>query len=160
MQILLDRNPIHVNKVLTSLVDQEYLLAEGRGRWTRYYLSDIFMKNKKNHVMEIDNLPDNEARLPDNEARLPDNEDNLVEISKLVREKKRINPHIMKKVILQMCQHEFLTIKELVRYLKRSERTLREEYVKPLVEDKKLMLKYPNNLNHPNQAYKAMDLNL
>ena len=174
LQILLDRNSLHVNKVLTSLVDKEYLLAEGRGRGTRYYLADIFIENNENHIKEIISLPDNGDSLPDNGENLPDsgdslpyngeslpdNNDSLLEISKLVREKKRVNPQIMKKIILEMCENEFLTIKELVKYLRRSERTLREEYVKELVEKKKLALKYPNNLNHPNQAYKTIDLNL
>lgn len=45
LQQLLDTHAINSNKILSTLVDKGYLEADGIGRGTKYYLSEIFNNN-------------------------------------------------------------------------------------------------------------------
>ncbi|EPY6467145.1 RNA-binding domain-containing protein [Clostridium sporogenes] len=45
LQQLLDTHAINSNKILSTLVDKGYLKADGIGRGTKYYLSEIFNNN-------------------------------------------------------------------------------------------------------------------
>ena len=77
----------------------------------------------------------------------------LVEIQKLgKRPGQKIIP-----VILTLCQWRGLSSEELSKILKRHQRGLYREYIKPLLGDKRLKLKYPEMPNHPDQAYITTD---
>ena len=54
-----------------------------------------------------------------------------------------------------MCKYKFLTVKELSVLLDRDIKNIRDRYIKDLVKTGKLELRYPNNINQPNQAYKT-----
>lgn len=59
----------------------------------------------------------------------------------------------MDQVILNLCSVKDLTLKELTGLLDRHTDTLRKGYLNRLLQERKLILKYPDNVNHPTQAY-------
>ncbi len=118
-------------------------------------------------------LPDNLGGLPDNLGGLPDNlgglPDNLVglsaeEIIALSRLKKRIDElperindkDIIPGLIVELCKIKEFRKSDLAKWIGKNERYLFTEFIKPLLDAGKLEYKFPDMLNHPDQAYKAV----
>ena len=98
--------------------------------------------------------------------RLPMNSGHLVESSEDYEKLKNIAVKIrttgktaqalLQETILKLCANHYLTIKQLAELLNRKPESLRKHYINPMVDKKLLELRYPDKLNHPQQAYKAM----
>lgn len=56
LQQLLDTHAINSNKILSSLVDKGYLEADGIGRGTKYYLTEVFKNVSNENINDIDNI--------------------------------------------------------------------------------------------------------
>lgn len=59
--------------------------------------------------------------------------------------------------IVTACRGRFQTLQQLAALLNRSPRTLQQHYVRHLVADRVLVLRHPEQPNHPEQAYRAAD---
>lgn len=80
-------------------------------------------------------------------------EGKLWEISELARRKKRLSPSIMEELIVGLCTQKSLMLKELAHFLERTPDGLRNNYLAKLLNKGELRLKYPDQINHPKQAY-------
>ncbi|RAK20538.1 hypothetical protein B0I26_104191 [Anoxybacillus vitaminiphilus] len=80
-------------------------------------------------------------------------EDELWRIAELARKKKRLSPAVMEEIILQLCSKRPLMLKELAYLLERTPDGLRNNYLAKLLSEGKIKLKYPDQPNHPKQAY-------
>lgn len=80
-------------------------------------------------------------------------EEELWEIAELARKRKRLSPHIMEGIIVQLCAYRPLRLKELADMLERTPDGLRNNYLAKLLRENRLRLKYPDQVNHPRQAY-------
>lgn len=82
-------------------------------------------------------------------------ESKLWEISELARKKKRLSPNVMEDIIVKLCAHaqKPLMLRELAALLERTPDGLRNNYLAKLLDKGKLRLKYPDQVNHPKQAY-------
>ncbi|MCM3653121.1 ATP-binding protein [Metabacillus litoralis] len=80
-------------------------------------------------------------------------EERLWEISELARRKKRLSPSVMEEIIVRLCTYKPLMLKELADLLERTPDGLRNNYLAKLLNKGKVRLKYPNQINHPRQAY-------
>lgn len=80
-------------------------------------------------------------------------EEKLFKISELSRRKKRLSPDVMEQIIIELCNQKPLMLKELADLLGRTPDGLRNNYLAKLLTKRKLKLKYPNQINHPKQAY-------
>jgi ATP-dependent DNA helicase RecG len=56
-------------------------------------------------------------------------------------------------IILQLCSRQFITLGCLAEILSRNPDNLRNQYLSPLVREKKLALAFPTTPNHKRQAY-------
>lgn len=81
----------------------------------------------------------------------------LWEISELARRKKRLSPNVMEQIIVELCNQKPLMLKELADLLGRTPDGLRNNYLAKLLTKGKVRLKYPNQINHPKQAYIAVE---
>jgi ATP-dependent DNA helicase RecG len=88
-----------------------------------------------------------------NKAAQEEIEDELWRIAELARKKKRLSPTIMEEIILQLCSKRPLMLKELAYLLERTPDGLRNNYLAKLLSEGKIKLKYPDQPNHPKQAY-------
>jgi len=77
----------------------------------------------------------------------------LWEISELARRKKRLSPSVMEEIIIKLCRQKPLMLRELAHLLARTPDGLRNNYLAKLLDKGKIRLKYPNQPNHPKQAY-------
>jgi ATP-dependent DNA helicase RecG len=84
-------------------------------------------------------------------------EEELWEISEIARRKKRLQPSMMEEIIVRLCAKKPLMLKELAYLLKRTPDGLRNNYLAELLNKGKISLKYPDQLNHPKQAYTIVE---
>ncbi|MCH1927739.1 hypothetical protein L6232_23375, partial [Shewanella sp. C31] len=77
----------------------------------------------------------------------------LWDVGELARRKRRLSPHQMEEVILRLVAIRPLRLKELAELLGRTPDGLRNNYLSKLTDEGKLRLKYPDQVNHPKQAY-------
>jgi hypothetical protein len=94
---------------------------------------------------------------PDKRGSSPDIKDKLAKtlaslgFTKMPR---RMKVPAMRTIILQMCDDRSVTLKELSSVLERDPKALQDQYLTPMLSEGLLELKYPDNKNHPNQAYR------
>ena len=79
----------------------------------------------------------------------------LLEIARPAREKKKLVPELTKRLIQLLCQNEPLTAEQLGELLDRRKDKLQENFLAPMVANGELQLRYPDQLTHPEQAYRT-----
>jgi len=80
-------------------------------------------------------------------------DERLWKMAELARRKKRLAPAVMEEMIVRLCRERPLRLKELATLLERTPDGLRNNYLGKLLEEGKIRLKYPDQPNHPRQAY-------
>ncbi|MCM3773392.1 transcriptional regulator [Priestia aryabhattai] len=88
-----------------------------------------------------------------NSVNVEDIDTKLWDIAALAREKKRLSPNQMEHIILELCKEKPLMLKEFAYLLERTPDGVRNNYLTKLLRKGQLQLKYPNQPNHPKQAY-------
>jgi ATP-dependent DNA helicase RecG len=79
----------------------------------------------------------------------------LADLAKVGRS--RISAQEMKQLILKLCREDFLTKSQLAELLDKNSNHIYRHYLKVLVEEGSLRLKYPDSLKRPGQAYKTVE---
>lgn len=60
----------------------------------------------------------------------------------------------MRKLIVQLCDDSFVTLRELSKLLNRNQAFIQHDYISGMLSEGLLELKYPESKYHPNQAYR------
>lgn len=159
-------HPHDLTKVLTSLVKEGYLKSDGNTRGTFYFFPDqppkwvsTFLTSQKrgtNPLIAGQNplITDQNPPLATENPLVIDPSPELLAIARPARDKKRIDPKTMERLILELCTNTWLTPKELSSLLSRNPRNL------PLWKLKQagvLEAHFPNQQAHPGQAYKTTE---
>ena len=160
LQILINKNSIEVNKILSSLIDKKLLKTEGQRRGTIYLLSNMFNHssylNENSINSEMNSINKEGNSINNSDSSTNNNEDiqkKLVNIAKKIENKKRVNLSLMEDIILELCEVKPMKLSELAKLLNRNDVGLRSNYLNKLVKQNKLKLLYPGQINHPKQAY-------
>ncbi|HZG72865.1 MAG TPA: hypothetical protein VEY51_15105, partial [Chondromyces sp.] len=114
--------------------------------------SEIHVKNTK----EINLTSNLENEYNEKDETFPSSkeiEEELWEISELARRKKRLHPNVMEEIIVRLCSKKPLMLRELANLLERTPDGLRNNYLAKLLTKGRIKLKYPDQINHPKQAY-------
>jgi len=74
-------------------------------------------------------------------------------IDKEMRGRKAIPKEEMESLILEICSERFQTLSEITLILHRTEKSIRDNYIGPMVEKGVLRPRYPDKRTHPDQAY-------
>jgi len=69
------------------------------------------------------------------------------------RNKRKLNRELLIKVILDICQGRYVTIRSLASLVNRHPKTLQDHYLKKLVRERKLQMAFPTTPTHERQAY-------
>jgi ATP-dependent DNA helicase RecG len=112
-----------------------------------------YVNNDLNSVNKHLNSVNNEPSSSDPDKEKSEIDEKLWNIAELARKKKRLPPSVMENIILQLCAQRPLMLKELAALLERTPDGLRNNYLGKLIEEGKIRLKYPDQPNHPKQAY-------
>jgi len=149
MRQITGRHAADMTRMLQGLVGKKALIQEGRGRWSRYRLPadppDHSPHNGDDSVHKGDDSVHNEDRKA------------LLAMAAPARQKKRLDPPVMEKLILELCQNRWLSRREMSDLLQRNPDSLRSRFLTPMVEHGLLRLRYPDKPNRADQAYTAAD---
>ncbi len=158
MRQITNKHSVDITKLLQNLVSRNFLTQDGQGRWTQYYLSsdldslhkDVHSLHNENHSLhkDVDSL--HKRKISDNTW------EKLIEIAKPAKLKKRLLPKEMESIILQLCQYDWLTRRQISDFVQRNSEGLRSRFLAPMVEHGRLQLLYPDNPNRTDQAYRAI----
>jgi predicted HTH transcriptional regulator len=69
----------------------------------------------------------------------------------------RVAPEVLDLAILEVCANGFLSREQIASRVGRAVNTLRARFLPRLVQEGRLVLRYPNKPNHPAQAYRRND---
>ena len=69
------------------------------------------------------------------------------------RSRKKLKRDVMEQVIMTVCSGHFITLQALAELLQRQPVSLRNEYLSPMVREKRLNLAFPATPTHERQAY-------
>jgi len=79
----------------------------------------------------------------------------LRQLSRAPREKQRVSPELMKRILLALCDGHYVTRPCLAELVNRDAESLRAQHLAPLVAKGDLQLAFPQNPTDPRQAYIA-----
>ena len=175
IQCYRQEHPREIGECLKRLVNNGWLAQSGRGRGTQYALPNkgelellLLLPSSEHKKPSSEHKepnsehkePNSEHKEPSSEHKEPSSERNqdssLLEIATPVREKQRVSPDLMRNIIVKLCSKGYLTLKTLAALLNRSPETIRTHFINPMISEKLLELKYPEQINHPQQAYIAI----
>ena len=74
-------------------------------------------------------------------------------IDNKMRGRKSIPKKEMELFILDICSDRFQTLGDIALILHRTEKAIRENYIRPMVQKGLLIPRYPEKKTHPDQAY-------
>jgi ATP-dependent DNA helicase RecG len=176
LQELISKHPVDISRMLQKLCETNFLISDNKKRWTTYRLPDqgetLPLFNQLNlqldgTVSQTDSsqLPkDSPQKEPDlinssihtgenSSHSVPDSSHSAPDSSHSMPFKKRLPPEEMKKIILAICRDKYLNYSEIAEKIGRNPRSLRNQYLTPMVRGGLLRLKYPTSPNRPDQAY-------
>ncbi|MEI6890674.1 MAG: RNA-binding domain-containing protein [Pontiella sp.] len=150
MQQLMRKHSADITKTLQKLVSLQFLVQEGRGRWTRYRLPDSVHS-------ESDSVHNNPADHAESMGISKEELFRLKEIAKPALDKKRLIPRHMERIILSLCTECFLTRRQLADLLNRNADGLRTRFLTPMINHGLMVLRFPDKPNRTDQAYTATE---
>ena len=152
-----------------KLVDGDFLEPEGVGRGTCYSLSGTPTVNgvligdglsdgaaASEHLSDIiSSASEHLSGSPEHLSGSPEHLQTLEAIAKRVREAGKVSQTVMIETILLLCRDEFVSVRKMAGLLGRSADTVRVHYLNKMVRERALKMMYPNQISHPNQAYRT-----
>ena len=81
----------------------------------------------------------------------------LQEVVKPIIGKSRSSKEQMTNIILELCTDHYIEIAQLAKLLDRTRQSIRQNYLKAMVNDKTLSLAFPQAPKTPRQAYTRED---
>ncbi len=157
MRQITDSHAADMTQLLQSLVSKGILSQKGRGRWTCYYLpstSDSVHKSSDS----VHKSSDSVHKDPDSihKQEIPEDQwATLLDLADPARKNRRLLPLEMEKIILNLCDNQWLTRRQLSQLLERNPDGLRSRFLTQMVGHGLLQLRYPNKPNRADQAYRA-----
>jgi ATP-dependent DNA helicase RecG len=151
-----------ITRLLQDLVAKGFLEKDGYGRWASYRLSERAAGSRHKEEGSPDITPEDSrhseappvtgGQAP---AIAPESDPALLAIAEPARKQKRLDPDEMRRLIRALCQGRFLTFRQLAALLNREPNGLQRWTLRPMAQEKQLVLAYPDTPNHPRQAYRT-----
>jgi len=151
-----------ITMLLQNLVAKGLLEKDGYGRWASYRLAERLAKSRHTDEEAPDTTqgdsrhsgtsPVIEGQTP---GVAPEEDPILLAIAEPARMQKRLDPDEMRPLIRALCQGRFLTFRQLATLLNREPNGLQRWTLRPMAQEKQLVLAYPDTPNHPKQAYQS-----
>jgi ATP-dependent DNA helicase RecG len=156
MRELCDEHPADLTRMLQGLLFKGFLKQVGQKRGTSYQLiepsglshkgpdslhksaSSLHKDQDSSHLGKQDSIEADPA---------------LLAIALPAKEKRRLSPAETESIILRLCDGRFLTAKEIATLLGRNQDAIRNRFLTPLVDNRRLVLRFPRERNRPDQAY-------
>ncbi len=154
LQDLTESHPRDLTFLLRGLVEDGFLEAFGERQLRRYTLPSAHAAASPPQSLQ-QSSQQREASLPHN---TPWDPDKILETLRKVAGKKWSRQEDIQAAILAVCRGAHRTVGDIATALKRSEGTVRNHYLPPLVQSGRLALRYPDTPSHPSQAYRTAEV--
>lgn len=136
------------NADLRKLRELELLHQKGKNKFTYYTASELLKSYISNDEEPLSAPPSSLSALPPDDD-IPNGLKKLIEsLGKRTNDKGKIT-----NIILLLCTHKPMKGRVITQVLGKTEKYIFKEFLKPLLDDKKLNYTIPDMINHPNQAY-------
>ncbi len=162
LQEVTSTHPTDLTRILRVLVGDGLLIKVGVGRGTSYELPSVGSQGSLFDKSPSKDSHMNEAGLETMQPRTlteqveADIRQVAVGAVDVIKAKGRtLDKQLMERAILEVCEKDYHTVREIATAIGRSAQTLRAAYLPDLVASGRLELRYPQTPNHPRQAYKA-----
>ncbi len=166
LQEILADHKADITCMLQGLCERGFLARNGRGRWTTYLIPDP--QSSRNDLLDSlhsagDSLHSAGDSLHSDAPKTLTKEMTPLEWSALEKRaepiagKSRVSTSVMEAALLEICMERYLTLEQLGRLVNRDPENLRHRYLKPLIMQGRIRLRFPNQLNRPDQAYTTVD---
>ena len=163
LQSLTEDHPSDLTKLLKSLVGRDLLERDGHGRGATYRwgerlrlgAAERIAPDKSDRALGASGVGPGATLAPDDFRGQPAQNPILVRIASPARENRRMAPAKMHAIILALCREQELTGREIAELIQRNQDRVLKSYISPLVERGLLVRKYPDDANHPQQAYQS-----
>ncbi len=143
------------NADLRKLRELDLLNQKGKSKFTYYTTSELLKSYISKEEEILSALPTNLSALPIELSAPPSNDDIPIELKELIESlgKRTNNKEKIANVVLRLCTHKPMKGKAIAQVLGKTEKYIFREFLKPLLDEKKLTYTIPDMINHPNQAY-------
>ena len=151
-------NVVEASRDLLRLRDAELLETQSKGAGTFYIpgkrmwqaegaASQISQSNSADNVLSVELNPTGNASIPGLPVHIREAVEKLGQ---------RATANEVRYVIKKLCGWRAIQAAELAAILKRSQPYIQEKYLRPMIRGGEICYTYPNNLAHPQQAYKTV----
>ena len=151
-----------ITRLLQNLVAKGFLEKDGYGRWASYRLAERLAGSRhtgeeapdttKGDSRHSGTSPVTAGQTP---GVAPEEDPALLAIAEPARMQKRLGPEEMRPLIRSLCQGRFLTFRQLATLLSREPNGLQRWTLRPMAQERQLLMAYPDTPNHPKQAYQS-----
>ena len=129
---------------LFTMVDKELTMVDKESAMVDKELTMVDKESAANWENAIENIKN---QLPNEIAEL---------IDSLGKRSKNLD--LMRKTILKLCSWRPLSIAEIAAILGRNEKYIKTDFIKPLIDEKKITYTITEMITHPEQKYRVTDL--
>ncbi|KQB42863.1 putative transcriptional regulator [Flavobacterium daejeonense] len=154
---------VMANADLRKLRELDLLVQKGKSKFT-YYTASELLKSYIASEEEMVSAPPTDLSAPPTDLSAPptdlsappsadmDIPDYLIQLVESLGKRTNDKEKTIQ-VILELCAYKPMKSKAIAQILAKSEKYILREFLKPLLDDKKLNYTIPDMINHPNQAY-------
>lgn len=168
MREITNRHPADLTKMLQSLARKGFMRQEGQKRGATYRLAGQQVRGLSGFPHSTGDSPHkpedslHKAGSPhkggwDSSRMLQDMGEetlqNLQQIADLAQQMGRLKPEVTRAIVKALCQDRYLTASHIGDLMNRSPAALQSRFLKPMVREGLLRLRYPDKPNQPDQAY-------
>lgn len=151
-----------ITRLLQDLVAKGFLVKDGYGRWASYRLAERLTGSRHTERGTPDTTPGDSSHSGTTPviagqalAGVAEEDPALLAIADPARKQNRLDPNEMRRLIRSLCRGRFLTFRQLATLLSREPNGLQRWTLRPMAQEKQLVLAYPETPNHPRQAYQT-----
>ena len=175
-----------ITHLFQSLISRQILIKKGHGRWSWYHLSEktkSFQRVNDSIPSDNDSIPSDNNSIPSDNDSVPSDNDSvskshsqkkhpifstaipieqwqrLQKIATPAQQHSRLTTKKMENLILELCNNNWLTRRELGELLKRNIDSLRSRYLTSMVTHNLLRLRFPDKPNRTDQSYRSVSEN-
>ena len=151
-----------ITRMLQEIVAKGFLVKDGYGRWASYRLAERLARYGHNAEGTPDTTEENSRHkeatpVTSGQAMtgVAEEDPALLLIAEPARNHERLGPSEMRGLIRILCRGRDLTFRQLATLLNREPGGLQRWHLRPMVQEGQLVMQYPDNPNHPKQAYRT-----
>lgn len=151
IQTLLEQNSLDVGHLLSHLVEQQFLVSDGKGRWTMYQVNKNYLESTAQDTAQDTKLKNSDIQNTAQDTA----QDTAQGTRQDTAQEKSLRKIHQEKLIIAFCKEPH-TLKEIAAHLKyKNTRWLREVYINPLLGTQ-LWMTIPDAPTSGNQKYTSI----